>query len=217
MKYVIGSYVVAGMMSAAASAAVLQPTSGGLTSLSIPQGGSLMVDISLGSDSDRLNIGNGIWTVTFSKPGLSYAGYEWSLPFVNGSENEASSPKSEFPVPLSIATYVIPGSSDDLVDIYFENSTSDGIEFNGGKMVTLNLQIPSNFELGQLTITAMPDQFGTLSGPFPYGDATSGVFTLTVTAVPEPSSLGVLLLAGLILGRRRRVTLDTVSVGTVGT
>ena len=68
MKYVIGSFVVAGMMSAAASAAVLQPTSGGLTSLSIPQGGSLTVDISLGSDSETLHIGNGLWTVDFSKP-----------------------------------------------------------------------------------------------------------------------------------------------------
>lgn len=89
------------------------------------------------------------------------------------------------------------------MDVYFENFLSAGT-FTTGTLVHMNLTVPNSFSTGLMTISAVPD---TLDNGLGSVLTTAGTgFTLNV--VPEPSSLALLVSAGIVgvwaFCRRRR-------------
>lgn len=160
----------------------------------VNQGDPLAVDLVLSSDAPEGEDFNfaAIFRVEFSKPGLEYTGYAWYSPYVTNGPDDNSVPDT-FPTTLTASSY----PSTPAVDAYFENFLSSE-EFTTGPLVRMNLVVPQDFELGEFTITAVPQTFDDGQRDVP----TTGTST-TVTVVPEPATLGLLGLAGLTCLRRR--------------
>jgi hypothetical protein len=165
---------------------ILQPLVNGQTSVTVQPGDSFVLDLDLSSTVSDSHYA-GIFTVEFSKPGLSYLDHTWSTPYVTSSADNRSVPTiSECPIVLTESSYVAGSSDPGTVDVYFENFLNSG-EFGVGKIVSMNLDVPSGFPLGDVSVRAIPIGFDK-GFDIP---STGGMFTLHV--VPEPGIFVLLL------------------------
>jgi hypothetical protein len=182
----------------------LVPLSGGLSSKIVSPGSTFDLDLVLNSTATPPDSHlAAVFTVDFSQAGLLYNSHVWGAPYSTTSIDNNSKPSnSSLPVALSKNSYVAGFQDAGTVDVYFENFTDT--PFSTGRIVTLDLTVPSTFPGGQVTIRALPDSFdnGVSSIPLDGG----GNFTLIVT--PEPSSLALAAIGTLLvawtLSRRRR-------------
>lgn len=172
----------------------LTPKVGGASVIGQDPGGSFTLDFILAADDP--NDPNdwstsAIFEVAFSKDGLQYNSYSWWSPYSTGGIDDWSDP--------SVRTGLL--NTNDLLsgNIYFENYVDSG-EFRTGLILSLTLTIPSDFPLGDVFISAVPDTFeGDLAVPIPTRQGRD--FLLQV---PEPATISLLILGGLAMIRRRR-------------
>ena len=182
---------------------IITPLSDGSSSITVAPGDSfdldIVVDYALVGDSDVSM--SAIFQVIFSSEGLNYKDYAWGAPYLTGGPDGTSDPQlPELATLLDTNSYP---STPSVVDAYMSNSLDDAPWFTTGLLVTLTLEVPSDyFGPDIVTIGVEPDQFFNPNW-MPGGDesplilATAGDdFTLTI--VPEPSAL--LLLAPALLG-----------------
>lgn len=182
----------------AEAAYILTAKSAGASNALVTPGNSFDLDIALSSNAADANT-SAVFRVVFSDPGLVLSGYTWKAPYTNSVNNDGSTPKfNALPVTLSAATYITP-SAPGVVDINMENFLDAG-SFGTGTLVTLTLMVPANYSgPGTVSINVVPD--GISDGITPVATSAGPAF---VVAVPEPSTVGVLLVVSLAALRRRR-------------
>ena len=137
--------------------------------------------------------------VIFSKSDLELKSYAWTSPYMTGGSNDASTPDiGSLSATLSATTY----GDASAVDIELSNALDTG-KFGEGKLLSLEIIVPSDFPEGDVTIGVgdSPEFFN--ANAFGLVPASPGTdFTLTVT--PEPTTLSLLALGGLAMIRRRK-------------
>ena len=184
----------------AQGAYVLTPDSGSLTinRTATELDRTFTLDFLLSSDAADESF-TATFEIIFSKSGLELKDYAWTSPYDTGGSNDASTPAigslSEI---LSATTY----GDASAVDIELSNALDTG-KFADGTLLSMDIIIPSDFPLGDVTIGVgdSPEFFNANEfGLVPTSPGTD--FTLTVT--PEPATLSLLALGGLAMIRRRR-------------
>lgn len=183
----------------AEAAYILTAKSAGASSALVTRGNSFDLDIALTSGAaDQSN--SAVFRIVFSDPGLVLNSYTWKAPYTNPLPvDDGSTPKlTALPVTLTSSTYATPGEPG-TIDINLDHVLSSG-KFTSGPLLTLTLTVPANYSgPGTISITPVPDTF---ADGFATVTTTGG--PAFVLAVPEPSSLGVLLLVSVAALRRRR-------------
>ncbi len=165
--------------SGAFGAYTLSPVVDGNSALSLIQGSQFDLDMVLTSDigdaSDAIE-----FHAMFSQPGIILTDYSWGSPFVTGGIDDYSEPGlGALPVAIDANSYMdAPGFDTGAIDVMFENFIPIDPAFTEGTVVTLSLEIPCDFVLGDLTITAVPGFFVSNGNDIP---TTGGILTIDVT------------------------------------
>ena len=179
---------------------VITPLCDGLSSKTVLPGESFDLDIVLTSDGSDVH-DSAIFQVVFSKPSLSYNSYTWYSPYLNGTDDDDSTPIiGDLPLILDADTLSGAGYPAGVVDIELSN-TADS-DFVIGTLATLTLEVPSGWSTipDSVLISIVPDTFADGFATIP---TTAGQeFTLNI--VPEPASLGLLAIGSLAAFRRKR-------------
>lgn len=145
----------------------LTPQIDGTSVSAMAWGGSVDIDVVLTSDASDSHYAS-LFTVEFSKQNLTYSNYLWGAPYETGGVDDYSSPSlGELPLSLDANTFIsTPGPDPGTIDAWFENIVPMGDDqnpvdnpFTTGTIVTITVDIPSSFPLGQVTITVIPDLF----------------------------------------------------------
>jgi autotransporter-associated beta strand protein len=162
---------------------VLTPAVDGQSSASIARGSPFSLDLDLSSPSADFHFA-AIFRVDFSVPGLRYLGHTWAAPYLTAGPDNYSLPgNAAMPTLLDASSYVATSADPGTVDLYFENFLETG-QFETGKLITLQFEVPADFPLGSVAIHSLPLAFDN-------GDdipTVGGTFTLHV--VPGPAIWG---------------------------
>jgi len=147
--------------------------------------------------------------VVFSAPGLVYESCTWSSPYLNGTLDDDSVPLVG-DLPEVLTDDIVPWTPDE-VDIELSNVTEDGgsgppAAFGEGTLVTLTLRVPGDYSgAGTVTIDADPVIFSLKTGlPGERVDVDTSPGESFILTIPEPTTLALLAVGGLLGPRRRR-------------
>jgi len=169
--------------------------------LTLAPGGGFDLDMVL-TTADANVHDTAIFFVEFSQGGLVYQSYQWYGDYTAGGPDDESDPNladlSAGPITLDENT--LPGTG--AVDVKLENLTEQGTLFGAGKLATLSLYVPPDMPEQEITIEVVIDQF--FDGEQLIATDPGEAFTLTV--IPEPTGLALVLPCALLLRRRRRRT-----------
>jgi len=164
--------------------------------------GNFTVNFALTSDAvgpaqDRHN--SVVFRVAFSRPGVIITGFTWGAPYTTGAD--AFPTTGSLPLAVMPTTYILPIGDIGENDIEFSNviPTPTG-RFGVGTILSLNLRLPADYEVGQLFVSAVPDTFADGFTEIP---SVAGLRLLMVV-VPAPSASAGLVLAGALAFRRKR-------------
>ncbi len=161
MRLIILSVIVSlAVTSGAFGAYTLSPVVDGNSALSLTQGSMFDLDLVLTSDAGDTHDA-ALFTVEFSQPGIALTNYSWGSPYTTGGIDDYTEPGlGALPVALDANSYMDdPNFDPGAIDVMFENFIAVDPSFTVGSIVTLSLEIPCDFVLGDLTITAVPDFF----------------------------------------------------------
>ncbi|MFP4105740.1 MAG: hypothetical protein ACLFVU_06565 [Phycisphaerae bacterium] len=171
---------------------------GGEMKLAVSQDNSFTLDVPMTGSG---NLDSAVFTIEFSDPNLKLLDYTWGGGF-EGSGFDGSTPGTgALPILIDDLTYDTPGPTEKL-DIYFDNFTPSAENIGAGlRLLSLKFEVPADYDFGpdgQTVITVVPDTFA--SGGVPMSAAVGGEMILT----PEPGSICVLAMGGLLAIRRRK-------------
>jgi hypothetical protein len=179
---------------------LLTPLCDDAHSLTLLPGSGFDLDMVLTSTDANVH-DTAIFLVEFSHGGLEYQSYQWYGDYTAGGLDDESDPNltdlSAGAITLDEDT--LPGTG--RVDVKLENLTEQGTVFAAGKLVTLSLHVPPDMPQQEITIEVVIDQF--FDGQQLIAAAPGQPFTLTV--IPEPACLALILPGVLLLRRRRRI------------
>jgi len=176
----------------------ITPLSGGLSSIFSGPGDSFSLDLVLTSDTADTHLSSE-FRVLFSEPGLKYVSYNWGDGYTTGGQDDISSPCANSQL-IDAASYALTAD----VDLFFSNLTNDGAVFGVGTILSLLLEVPSDWfkhhpGVYQVEVSIVPELFFDGFNVIP--TTAGGVFLVNI---PGPAAIGLLALAGAIRPRRRR-------------
>lgn len=174
---------------------------GGTSGADVAPGGSISLDVVLSGDSVTTT---NDFAVTFSRGGLILNNFSFGAPYVTEGGDDTSQPQvADLPLTLADDTAGVSGSA---VDAWFSNFLGTGA-FADGTVLSFDLEVPGDYPLGPVDIGI--GNSGINTKPFfseGFGSATiDGVnnFGLNIV-VPEPATLALLGIGGLVAAARRR-------------
>ena len=169
----------------------ITPKVSGSTSVTKNQGESFHLELVLSSDAND-TLTSAIFTLQFTKPGLTYDSYVWDPNnFDTGSGDDYSEPRDgNLPTTLDTNTWVDTFQDPNAVDVYFDNFVNHAGSFGTGTLVALDLSIPGNFSPGKTTITTTATRAASSStaraGRWPTTSATTATSPARTTTWSSP-------------------------------
>lgn len=137
---------------------VISATTQGSTSATVRLGDTVTLDVTLDSDAFDEH-SSAIFRLTFSAPGLIYQGYSWSIPYANGTRDDATLPvRTNLPLPLSVSTVAGAYFPSNVVDLYFDNVIPSTNTFSTGSVLQATFRVPTNYSgPSSIQVLAVPD------------------------------------------------------------
>ncbi len=172
---------------------------GGTNTAVVAPGGSISLDVVLSGDSvTTIND----FAVTFSRGGLILTNFSFGAPYVTDGGDDTSQPQvTDLPLTLTDVTAGVSGSA---VDAWFSNFLGAG-NFADGTVLSFDLEVPGDYTPGLVDIGI--GNSGINTKPFfseGFGSATIDGINNFALVVPEPATLALLGIGGLVAAARRR-------------